>query len=379
MHCEDSRLHQPKKTWVLDRAPRHPAKKTPAASGEPGDSRTPQRGFRRPKATGSGLKVFLSYVLGPCGLLVFEEGRQSGFWTALSVISGLGWVLIAVLGLRLLGSQDPRQVLMMLAALGLFAVIGCVVWSRGVWQAGTAPGWSGFPSWLAHPLPVLLLGLLVPGLGIFVARSRRLGAACLGLIGLLAFPLLVLLMAPEIWGRIAETQGVFGVKVELLFILASVAVLILVAAWILQAVSGTMMAGASRAGAGFMGNGLGFILVAAVVALALSFQPRTLASQMDDYAVALGQDGFRVIPLRLCQLATRLDPVEHLYPMHTAGFHEALGDAEAARRIRAGLEIRWEAYTQARLQALRVGMKRRPLGVLDSMPAPPVSTPDESE
>lgn len=370
-------MQQPKKTWVLDQAPHYSAKTKQVGSGglrrvQPARRRYP----RRPKPHGSGIKVFLSYVLGPFGLLVVEEGRQSGFWTAVSVISGLGWIAMAVLGFTLLDGRGPERSLMTMAAFGLTAVVGCVAWSRGVWLAGTAPGWKGFPSWMTHPIPAFLLGLFLPGLGIFAVGSRRLGATCLWLLGLLVFPLVTLLMAPGIWVRLADPQGAMGVKLETLFIFAVLAVLVLGAVWILQAAAGAMMAGASRSGAGFMGNGLGFLLAVAVVAFALNYQPRTLASELDDYAVALGQDGLRVIPLRLCQLAARLDPVAHLYPMHAAGFHEALGEMEQAQRIRAGLDRRWEAYAQARLQVMRAGLTRKPPAVLDSMPPPPACLDD---
>lgn len=338
-----------------------PAPETPG-NGD-GRSRTESAVSTSAARAASPQFVVFSYLLGPIAIFATQAGRRSKVWAplagvsaALIISSALGWDRI----LSAFGGKDSTVPILMLVT-SIAILVGLTAWARAVYLIGRYRPLlaRNLPEPMRRPSIVGMLGFLVPGLGLIVTGHHRRAACALWLSGLLALSLFVLTRVSLLWSwnRGAGSDVIHAAALERLFIVMGLAGVIAALAWVVQALDGGRLAeGRFAQDRRVSGGGAAFGLLSALVLFAVLFQPALVADTLDDFAVAVGYEGFRIIPLQAELAAMRLDPSRPAFAVKAAELYEGLGRHEEARILRVELAERWRPY---------VGMLRRH-GLLDS-------------
>lgn len=311
---------------------------------------------------GSPMLAFLSYLAGPFAILTTRHGRKSAFWIALAVISaGLAGFIVARAGTLFApphGSGIGFVIWLSLACLA--AALGFAAWARGAYLLGRHRGHllRKLPAPLREPGAAGLLGLLIPGYGLFLAGHPRRAALSLLAVCAVAVSVIVLWQAPDLWAL--SSAGIFlghAGTLERIFLAMGALMLFAAFVWIFQALDGARLAG-NRGASGAAstarshGDRAAAALVLAIVALLLTFKPARVAEMIDRFGVSAISDGYRVIPLVAAETALRLDPSRPEYAMQAIQLNEALGRTYRAEELRYYLEDRWEPYERMlRLEA----------------------------
>jgi hypothetical protein len=109
-------------------------------------------------------------------------------------------------------------------------------------------------------------------------------------------------------------------------------------------------------------------LVITIVLFCIWFDPATLASDLDRYAISLRAQGMEVIPLTLTLGAVHLDPARPEYVIHTADLYTQLGREDRAAALRQDLAEKWRPYAMTVRQDVRwtadAGSVLQPMGSL---------------
>ena len=237
----------------------------------------------------------------------------------------------------------------------LVAGVALALWLATVWARSIAGARSPVIGRsrgriFGHPVVVALLGLLVPGLGLMLARARRQAAFAFWLLGPLAASTLVLAHARNAWPAGASRSAL-----ELVLAAAGAGVLVSAFAWLVQALEGARRMRPPRAlgGADFAS----LALVVAATLFVVTFRPVAIARQMHTLGAALQADGYRLIPLALCDAAATLDPAAPEYAVDGARLAEQLGFVDLARSRRDAIESQareWERAAGPTQPAVRV-------------------------
>lgn len=291
----------------------------------------------------------LSYFLGPLAIAATRQGRKSSVWLVIAVAA----TAVSAIALWMWGSVFSRPATGEFID-GAWIFVGCLaiiaaftVWSHAValigHQRSTAlrrlPGWIKRP-WIAGPL-----GLLLPGLGLFITGHARRAALALWISGAALISTLVLLHAQWIWSW-NEASGAVAFAphtLEYLFLALGVVVLFGVFTWIVQVLDGARLAGSRNTRqARVRGDVIAVALLASILIFAVSFEPGLISQTLDDFAVAAYSEGFKVIPLHAVRSAAVLDPSKPIYVLHAASIYEDLGRSGEARALRLELWDRWE-------------------------------------
>jgi hypothetical protein len=193
-----------------------------------------------------------------------------------------------------------------------------------------------FRSRMRRPWAVGVLGALVPGLGLLIAGYPKRAALTLGIVGPMAAAAVILLNWRWLWERnqFAASSGISGTALEITFLAAAGIVVVMLLIWIVQFLDGVRRVSTSRS-RGFA-DAIGFALLVSIILFLTTFQPTPLAQNLYAAAASFQDDGFLVIPLALCETATRLDPASPAYLARAAELNEALGmkiQASAKREI----------------------------------------------
>jgi hypothetical protein len=236
--------------------------------------------------------------------------------------------------------------------LSVAIVIGLslAAWARSVIMTGralAAPEMQRLPYWLRRPWATGIAGLFVPGLGHLVAGRVRRGAAALCLLGPTLMAALVLGHAGCLWQgyRVTGGQPAAGLALERIFLFAAVVLVLGAVVWIALALDAARLQGVVPAvSRRHRGDWFAAALVVTLITSAFVFRPAGVAQRMDHYAVALQDEGLRIIPLWLERSAVGLDPAQPTYTLRCADLYAALGQTERADQLRKSLDGRWVTY-----------------------------------
>ena len=306
---------------------------------------------KRDKEKGSPSLTVLAYMLGPLAILATRDGRRSKFWISVAAIS------IALLGFIIwrasaILSPGPRPgvdffIWFLIACIATLA--GFAAWARGVFLLGRDRGWHmrRLPQPVRHPGTAGILGLIIPGYGLFIAGHPRRAVCALVMACAASVSALSLWHAPALWrwNQAAGSLAMPSDALERMFLAMGAIAALGAMAWIVQWLDGVRLAG-YRTGSdeGTPGNWAAVALLAALVAFFAMFHPTNLAETIDRFAVSTRLDGLRVIPLYASETAMRLDPSEPRYAVHAIEINDDLGRVDAARAMRRNLEERWKPY-----------------------------------
>jgi hypothetical protein len=329
-------------SWLADPRPRSVRKGSRTATPERSQAPRP-----------SALVLAGTYLLGPLSVFLTPLGLRSRFWQTLAIIAFAGSLLLGSCWgeiLRLLGGGEQAIILRG----GLAAVVfwlGMAIWARALSvvlaerarlrsrrRQATTP-------WLAA-----IVGLLVPGLGLALAGCRRRAVAAFLAAGALAFSCLFLAHGAWWWGWRQHHPGQLpadGLPVpasigdaRLETMLTTAALL----AWLVQCLEGARQAQTSRdARRPIAGDTLHVLVLVSLVAFAMLFSPARIARQLDEAALQMQGQGYRLIPRHLERGAVALDPSRPAYVLRLAELHDALGEGTEAAALRRQLRDRWVA------------------------------------
>jgi hypothetical protein len=300
---------------------------------------------------GSPVPSFLAYLAGPYAVLATSRGRESLLWVSLSILScTIAAVVVALAGK--IFAEPHADVTWYLAWLGatLVAVLfGFAAWARGVLLIGRHKGWlvRKLPGWLRQPAAALLLGLAVPGYGLFaIGHSRRAGCALLAA-GATVVAALLLWQAPPLW-RLSQATGVLagrGDTLERLFLACGAVAALGALAWVVQALDGARLAGErGESPLSPRREWASVALIMAIMAMLASFRPARVAETVDRFAISLRDDGLRIVPLYASYLEMRLDPSMPGYAVQAIELNEELGRSGEALAMKRDLADRWRPY-----------------------------------
>jgi hypothetical protein len=331
------------------------------------DSEGPQQAWRsrgrraseRIDEKGSPHLAFLAYLAGPYAILATRRGRESRFWVLLAILSCTAAVIVFALANRIFaapqGGGTGFIIWLSVACLALGA--GFAAWARGVFLLGRHKGWllRRLPTWLRRPGTAGVLGLLVPGFGLFVVEHARRAAFVLVCVCAMVVSALLLWQAPDLW-RLSQTAGILaghGDALERIFLAMGTIGLFGALVWIVQALDGARLAGAGAEGAEARhGDWAALALVLAIAVALVTFKPARVAETLDRFAVSMREDGLRVIPLAAAEAAMRLDPSKPEYAVQAIQLNEALGRPGDALALKRDLAERWKPYERMlRLEA----------------------------
>ncbi len=340
---------------------------SPDAGTQQGEEKRSSRSRRR-RATGpaeeqgSPLLALLSYLAGPFAILATRRGRAGAFWIATAVLSSaFAGFIVARSGTLFAPPSGSGIGFVVWLSLACLAVsLGFAAWARGAFLLGRHRGHllRKLPASLRRPGAAGLLGLLIPGYGLFVAGHPRRAALSLLAACAAAVSVIVLWQASDLWGL--SSAGIFlghAETLERVFLAMGAAIVFAAFAWIVQALEGARLAGPRFEGGAANparphGDWAAAALVLAIVAFLAAFKPARVAETIDRFGVSVISDGYRVIPLAAAETAMRLDPSRPEYAMQAIQLNEALGRRYRAEVLRYYLEDRWEPYDRMlRLEA----------------------------
>jgi hypothetical protein len=293
----------------------------------------------------------LTYLLGPLSLWVTPQGRRGRKWLSIAILAAVFGLIVTINWGRVRAQMAAGE-----SSFGWFVVVAIVIglaltaWIRSVIVTGralAAPEMERLPYWLRRPWATGIAGLLLPGLGHLVAGRVRRGAVALSLLGPTAMAALVLGHADRLWRgyRMVEGPPAAGLALERLFLFAAAVLVLGGLAWIALALDAARLQGVVPAvSRRHRGDWFAAALVVTLILSAAVFRPAGVAQRMDHYAVALQDEGLRIIPLWLERSAVGLDPAQPTYTLRCAELYAALGQTGRAEQLRASLDGRWVTY-----------------------------------
>ena len=330
-------------------------------SGASGSRARGRHKTERVDEKGSPIFTLLAYLAGPYAILTTRRGRESRFWVVLAILSSTMATIVFARASKIFATPHGAGIgfLIWLSVACLAAFIGFAAWARGVLLLGCHKGWllRRLPQWTRHPGMAGVIGLLIPGSGLFVAEHPRRAACALLMVCAMVVSALILWQAPDLW-RLSQV-GILvghGDVLERIFLAMGMIGLFGALVWITQALDGARLAGAGTEGrARPHGDWAVVALVLAIAALLITFKPARVAETIDRFALSMREEGLRVIPLAATQAAMRLDPSRPGYAVRAIELNEALGRPGEAFALRRDLAERWKPYERMlRLEAAAV-------------------------
>lgn len=310
------------------------------SQSEPRSGREKQH-ISRGKDNPSTLLALLPYFLGPMSVLASKKGRRSRFWMSIAVFSGL------ILAMFVAGAagwikpgENPSWVVLTLLVLGLIGIpASFAAWSRGLTLVSRRKRSviKSLPSFIRRPWVNCLIGIILPGFGLYSLGRRQRAAAAVWSVAAVVLSATVLLNGDWLW----SWQKGFGYGqspdrvIEYMLISAAVTGLLGAVFWISQALDGARLAGASKAGSRRNNGDLAVVaLIVSIVAFGFTFQKEQVARSLDEQASVMLKDGYRVIPLCMASAAARIDPSRTEYSIRIMEIYQVMGRSEAAASIR---------------------------------------------
>jgi hypothetical protein len=297
------------------------------------------------------LLLFLAYALGPLAPVVVQSGRRQILWACLGLAgvplwAGIVWKWSEV-SAWLAGGRIPF--LPALIAAAVLFLLTFAAWGRTVFLAG----WDArffperLPSLLQHPAVVGALGLVAPGSGLLVSAAPRRAAFAVWNGGLTLLAAVLVACAPLLWqsNQLTSTGALAPRTLELLFVAAFGIAVAGALIWISSALDGMRLA-TYRAGrrTHHHGDWFAIAVLAALVVFFVTFEPRSLAHDLDRHAARMHEAGLAFVPLPVAVLVTHRDASRPAYALHLADYYATLGKEDQAERLRNELRARWEEY-----------------------------------
>lgn len=343
----------------IERTEYSPDSEGPQASRLQNSRSRGRRASERIDEKGSPHLAFLAYLAGPYAILATRRGRESRFWVSLAILSCTAAVIVFALANKIFSaSQGAGTAFLIWLSVACLALgSGFAAWARGVFLLGRHKGWllRRLPTWLRRPGTAGVLGLLVPGLGVFVVEHARRAAFVLVCVCAMVVSALLLWQAPDLW-RLSQTAGILaghGDALERIFLALGAIGLFGALVWIVQALDGARLAGAGAEGPESRhGDWAALALVLAIAAALVTFKPTRVAETLDRFAVSMRDNGLRIVPLAAAEAAMRLDPSRPEYAVQAIALNEALGRPGEALALKRDLAERWKPYERMlRLEA----------------------------
>ena len=342
---EETIREQPETTRSIPQTP--PPAKRVIRRASPPPAAPPKRPARRLHFA---YKLALTYLLGPFALLLWQRGRSNPLWSTASLLSGIGSIILAWQwrGLLSLAAGNPLPVPLLLLT-GITGLAAFTSWARALHLAfaSGARSHTSLPAWMRTRWAVTGLGLLAPGLGLYLAGSYRRAVAALWALWPVFPAGVILAHAGWTWRRLRMTPpGSPGRELFEHLVLAAAVILVLgLAIWLIQALAGLHLKTRLTPGVyGAHGDRYALALLAAVIALVILAPPGNMASVLDRASARLHDQGYRFIPLQLSLSAHRLDPAEVSYSLQVAALHQELGDNAKAVQMKRSLDQDLQVY-----------------------------------
>jgi hypothetical protein len=299
------------------------------------------------------------YSLGGVAPLALRIGSHQFAWAVASIVSLATWVTLVWHWKPVHGLLASGRVPLLPFLLGLVLAtgVGLLAWCRALHLAGRDDRYrpERLPRWLVHPWVTGSVGLLIPGAGLLIAGRAWRAALALWNAACVAAAAAILVNASVgwNWNARAGADGLPRAFVEVLLLASAGVVTLGGLLWIASALDGARLVERSKrakARARAHGDGYALALLVALVALAGTFRPATLARDLDRFATAMRFEGWVLVPLCLESSSAVLDPSRPEYAMRVADIQMQRGNREAARAIHARLRERWENYAQTLLR-----------------------------
>ncbi len=307
------------------------------------------------------VRLALTYLLGPLALPLWSGGRRSRAWTVAAAASGLILAALVWQWLPLLQlSRDGSLLLpvVMTAGLAVLAAFSC--WAKALHLAFTSQTRShtSWPQWMRSGWGVTGLGLIAPGLGLYLTGAKKRAVAAVWGFWPVALAAFLLWRAGDTWQWLQGSAHTAGQRDLFEYLLAGAAATLVLGylAWLSQALSGlhlkTQLAGATS---GVHGDRYAMALLVAVVAITVLSTPADLASVVHEASLSLDQAGFQVIPLKLARAAHQLDPTDTAYygTLASLEWRRQGGAERPAGRLPAEPEVYYGALARKSRQAAR--------------------------
>jgi hypothetical protein len=238
--------------------------------------------------------------------------------------------------------------LLWLAVVPTVIIVFVTAWGRAIAAAiGDRPVQTAhLPRWVLDPRVVNIFGVIVPGLGLMISGHPRRAAWAFWILGPMGAAAAILAHRQWLWGRSlsATPPGISGATLEVVFVAAVGVAALALLVWIFQALDGARRVSTHRSHA--FADAISVALLIVLVLFAATFRPVPLARNLHAAATTLRLDGYRLIPLGLCEAAVRLDPVNPLYLAQAAELYETTGMKDAAVAKRRVLERRSKEYLE---------------------------------
>lgn len=301
----------------------------------------------------AGLLVAAAYLLGPLAPAFLRRAKGD---LTLSAIGGGSFLLLAFLAWR---SQDvfgwiasgTVPIFLWLAAVNVLTLIGFTIWARTILMVGLDRRLDpkNLPAWCRHPVFSFIIGFFAPGASYLVGGHPFRAAVALWLVTPLFIALFVYVHASGLWAAQKASGAASGLitldGLELILLGSILLGLVAAFAWIAHALDGTRrrvlktsIENRSR------GDLFGLLLFAAVVVLALTFDPAAFSQDVHTLAVSLHEQGFRRIPLVAARTADHFDPSNPMYASMVADIEEESGNLQKARVLRAQIKENSKLY-----------------------------------
>ncbi len=294
-------------------------------------------------------RVLRAYLLGPIALVLWPTGRLRIPWAVLGAGSVIAVILLLLSWSSFAGGLQTTSngVLLWIATVSMVILITATAWSRAVAITGRDhPTLASISSRrLRHPRTVGALGMIFPGFGLLMAGRFRRAACLLWIVGPLVAAVVILANWRWLWARSQSPvpPGVSGTTLEIVFIAAAGVAILLFFTLIVQALDGARrFSPVTRSRA--LADAVGVALVVALALFTTTFQPVAFGQSLGAVSIALHRDGFRLIPLGLCEAAARLDPATPAHLANAAVINEELGMRDAAHAKRQIIERRMKEY-----------------------------------
>jgi len=306
---------------------------------------TPEERRRDPKHE---KRVLGAYLAGPIAAALSSKGTSRIVWgvVALLSVAGVLTMLFAGSSISTFLANRPNGLLIWLILVPTVSVGTVTAWVAAIINANRGHKVDAFyyPRWLRRFSTVLAMGTVVPGLGLRFAGHPWRAALGFWVLGPLVASVVVLARGPWLWeqSRTALHPGISGPTLEKMFIITAVAGLGALLLWMIQTLDAARRVSTRRSLEG--ANLASVALILALLLGAFTVRPVGLAQGLHDASTALKLEGFRVIPLGLCEVAMRLDPAEPRYVAEAAILNKELGMTDAADMKRDLLEQRMNDY-----------------------------------
>jgi hypothetical protein len=287
-------------------------------------------------------------VLGPIAAAFRSAGRARIAWAIAGGLPILGAIALLVFGpaIRSWVGMTPWGALAWLLLVGIGTIHTAFAWALGSHAATADNRRDAGPSWRDEPGHVGVFGFLFPGLGLRLAGCRRLAAAALGATILGVGAAVFVANTPWLWLRLrsGSPAGISGTAFEILLIGAVAVLAACSLVWIVQGLDGARRV--ARVRSPLLTDAVSAALLVAIAVFGLAFRPAGVAANLHTVASALDAQGFRVIPLALCETSARLDRASPVYLADAADLLDSLGQHEEAHLHRREIERRMTEYLQ---------------------------------